>query len=162
MGNAQDYAAKVASLETNASADLSNSEVKTLLESNSDANELSDDEKAILDGIPKTIYTYVTLSNGWVNYSVAQTSGYAHASYMKDENGTVFLKGLVKNGTISTSLPMFTLPVGFRPSRKIIYAVWCSSASKLGRLDIGNDGKVIPNAGSNGYFSIECSFKAEQ
>lgn len=161
MGNAQDYAAKVASLETNASADLTNSEVKTKYEANADTNNITDAEKTKLEGIPYSAYTYPSsLSNGWVNYSADET-GYAHASYMKDENGTVFIKGLIKNGTISTTLKIFTLPVGYRPIAKIIRAV-TTNPNVMGRLDIASNGDVIPNAGSNVWFSIECSFKAEQ
>jgi len=139
MGNAQDYALKIQTLENGATADLLNSEVKSLYESNANANEFSDSEEAVLDGIPYSTYTYPSLSNGWVNYtSLGESTGYAHASYMKDENGTVFIKGLIKNGTISTTLKIFTLPVGYRPSRKIIRAITCSY-NTMGRLDIANN-----------------------
>lgn len=162
MGNSLNNAIKFSTIEDAASTDQTSVEVKSLYESNSNTNVYNDSEKSILDSIPHTTYIAPTMGNGWVNYSVDEATGYAHAGYMKDENGNVFIKGLIKSGTISTTLPIFTLPVGYRPSRKIIRAVVCPTASGMGRLDIAADGGVIPNAGANGYFSIEVNFKAEQ
>lgn len=157
MGNALNYSVKITNIEDNANADLLASEVKSLYESNADTNVLSDAEANTLTNIPYNTYTAPTLLNGWVNYG----GDYSTAGYMKDENGNVFIRGLVRYGTISTTLPMFYLPVGYRPSRKIIRAI-VTSPNVMGRLDIAPDGAVIPNAGSNAWFSIEVNFKAEQ
>lgn len=49
-----------------------------------------------------------TMQNSWVDYA----GGYTPTAYRRIGN-RVFLRGLVKAGTVNTS--MFTLPVGFRP-----------------------------------------------
>lgn len=155
MGNAQNYSIKIIGIETNATKDLTSQEVKSLHESNSDTNEYDDTEKALIDGIPYTTWSTPTLLNSWVNYSI--TPGYAHTGYIKDENGTVFIRGFIKSGTIGTTV--FTLPVGYRPSQRILRSVMCNTNN--GRLDIYNNGAVVPTGGTNGWFSLEISFKAE-
>jgi hypothetical protein len=53
-----------------------------------------------------------TLVNSWVSYD----STYGPPGYRKIA-GMVYLKGLIKSGTLSTVI--FTLPVGFRPSASV-------------------------------------------
>lgn len=50
----------------------------------------------------------VTFTNGWVNYG----GGWAVAAYRKI-GSQVYLKGLVKNGTVNAAI--FQLPAGYRP-----------------------------------------------
>ena len=50
------------------------------------------------------------LNNTWTNIG----GGLAPASYFKDENNTVFLRGSITGGTASSS--PFTMPVGVRPT----------------------------------------------
>lgn len=52
------------------------------------------------------------LGNSWVNYGLA---GYDVAGYCQHADGTVELKGLIKNGVVGSGTPVFTLPVGMRP-----------------------------------------------
>ena len=148
---------KINSVEPNSKDDLTDLEIKTLYESNANTNAFTDADNTAVNAIVTTnpAYTAPTLGNGWVNYG----GSFDTAGYMKDMSGTVFLKGLIKNGTINTVA--FTLPAGYRPSRRIIRAV-IDGANAMGRLDITNTGQVIPNAGSTAYFSIDISFPAEQ
>lgn len=95
-----------------------------------------------------------TLLNSWINYD----AGWAQARYYKDNTGTVFVEGVIKNGTIGTTA--FILPTGYRPASGLIFSNISNGA--LGRISILNDGSVVTQTGSNTWFSLVCSFKAEQ
>jgi len=84
--------------------------------------------------------------NSWVNYG----SPHSTAQYFRDTQGIVHLKGLVKSGTINTAI--FTLPAGYRPPAKHIYAV--ISADLLGKVTIDSAGIVLANIGSNTNVSL--------
>ena len=51
-----------------------------------------------------------TLLNSWVNLG----GGYNNAGH-RLKNGTVILRGLIKNGNVASGTTLFTLPVGSRP-----------------------------------------------
>lgn len=96
-------------------------------------------------------WTAGTFQGGWVNYDTASFPG---ASYYKDADGVVYLKGLVRAGAIGSTI--FNLPAGYRPSRTIIRIN--SSNQAMGRVDIQANGNIIPVAGSNGWFSLDGIF----
>jgi len=97
-----------------------------------------------------------TFENSWANYS----TDYNYAGYYRDGDGIVRLRGLVKNGT--TSATIFTLPVGFRPTKQELF-VAISSATNVSRVDVKPTGEVHHNGGSNGWFSLDgITFKAYQ
>ena len=56
-------------------------------------------------------WTAVTYNGTWVDLG----GGFAGVAYMKDDDGLVFVRGACKNGFVAAD-PIFTLPVGFRPS----------------------------------------------
>jgi hypothetical protein len=101
--------------------------------------------------------------NGWVN----SDGGTSTAAFYKDPYGVVHLKGVVKSGTIGTTI--FSLPAGYRPSSLLIFPV--VSANALGKLVISRDcsfGMCTPvqyvraNIGSNVWFSLDgISFRAD-
>lgn len=93
--------------------------------------------------------------NGWVEYNTT----YGGASFRKDVQGFVHLRGLIKNGTLNST--MFTLPVGYRPAKHIIIAVQTNSVGN--RLDIRLDGTVrMDSGGSNAWVSLSNAvFQAE-
>lgn len=76
-----------------------------------------------------------TLLNSWVHYGAS----YANASYRLDSMGYLRLRGMIKNGSLGSGYPVFTLPVGFRP----IYNVEVISAASGGSANI-----IITPAGS--------------
>ena len=103
-------------------------------------------------------YTWIapTFENSWANYS----TDYNYAGYYRDGDGIVRLRGLVKDGT--TSATIFTLPVGFRPTKRELF-VAISSATNVSRLDVAPTGEVTHNGGGNGWFSLDgITFKAIQ
>lgn len=80
--------------------------------------------------------------SGWMDYS----SNFNGAQYMKDANGFVHLRGLVKSG----SGIMFTLPSGYRPLKWLIFTQYSNTTSWSCRLDVYATGEVGPqNHGSD-------------
>lgn len=90
-----------------------------------------------------------TLKNNWVNYGGA----WAPASYWKDSCGMVRLNGLIKNGTTSAGTILFTLPVGYRPSKK--EKCMCCSGAALCILEVDASGNVSISFGAtSGWLSL--------
>lgn len=99
--------------------------------------------------------TVTVFQNSWVNYG----SGYTDAQYFKDQFGVVHLRGLVKSGTVGT-VPIFTLPVGYRPGKHHLIPA-CSNSS-YGQVNIETNGEVWAQVGSNIWFSLDgVSFRAD-
>lgn len=94
--------------------------------------------------------------HGWLNYDATTFQG---ARFWKDPMGIVHVEGLVKSGTIATSV--FTLPAGYRPATKLVWAAYTSTG--VGRLDVYGDGSVFAASGGTGYYSLSViNFKQEQ
>lgn len=89
-------------------------------------------------------------TNSWVNFG----SGGVTASFYKETTGRVVIEGLIKTGTVGTSV--FTLPLGYRPALNHLVTVY-SSGVPATVLTINVDGTVVPTAG-NTQVSINCSF----
>jgi hypothetical protein len=108
-----------------------------------------------------TVGTNTSLfENSWVNYG----DTFSSASFIKDRFGVVHMRGLVKSGTLGTT--MFTLPSGFRPAKTDIYwqAGNTGAAYVSSRVDVATGGTVIPHAtqAGNGWLSLKgIYFKAE-
>jgi hypothetical protein len=93
--------------------------------------------------------------NGWATYNL---SVFGPARYMKDDDGTVHLEGLVATGTIGTTI--FTLPPGYRPEYQQLVAT-STNPNVYARCDITQAGFVQASTGSNVWFSLDgISFKA--
>ncbi|WP_420574451.1 hypothetical protein [Kordia sp.] len=79
------------------------------------------------------------LQNGIQNYSIGS---YGNAKYRK-KDGVVYIEGLVRNGTPTGSqTQIFTLPVGYRPSTRLILST-IVSGNVMRRIDISQTGQVI-------------------
>jgi hypothetical protein len=99
------------------------------------------------------VWVAPTLENGWSNFGGA----WVPAGYMKDSNGIVHLRGLLRPGTMVAGTPIFTLPTGFRPVSNEMFPV----ASYLGGTGyVGGTTEVYPNGqvrvltGGTDHFSI--------
>lgn len=91
----------------------------------------------------------------WVNFDTV----YQGARYWRDSAGSVHVEGLVKSGTIGTTV--FTLPAGYRPSKPLVFAADTNSGH--GRVDVTDAGLVIAVSGGVTYFSLSgIHFKQEQ
>lgn len=97
----------------------------------------------------------VSLQNSWVDYGGADPT----AQY-KLKGGVVYIKGLIKSGTATAGTLLFTLPEGYRPLENI-YQVTVSN-NVFGYFFINPSGEVRIQTGSNTWFSLVCSFIAEQ
>lgn len=97
-----------------------------------------------------------TLLNGWVNY----TDGFTECGYYK-ENGRVYLQGLVKSGTVSSTFTgsVFNLPSYYRPEKQTTFI--STSSGTYGRVDVLANGDVRVVSGSSGYVELgQISFRA--
>lgn len=88
----------------------------------------------------------IAFGGTWVNFGGSNEP----ARYWKDYTGLVHLGGIVKAGTIGTTI--FTLPAGYRPQYAMIFPV--SSNNLFGVLTVNPDGTVVATAGSATYFSL--------
>lgn len=77
----------------------------------------------------------LVLGNKWVN-----TNSAFPARVIRSGN-VVMLEGLIRNGTTSSSTVVTTLPVGFRPARKIVVPVW-TSGNVVGYATINTNGQI--------------------
>lgn len=96
-----------------------------------------------------TTWTAPTLLNSWVNYDspTQQIAGYQKIG------DRVYLRGLVKNGTVAEGTPIFTLPAGFRPpSFTVRIAIPANGA--FAWLAITVDGYVSLGGGSNAWVDL--------
>lgn len=97
-------------------------------------------------------WTAPTFTNAWVNYDAGVT--FTVAGYYRAPSGRVYLKGLVKDGTVGGGTPIFTLPVGCRPPKEHIFATL--SADALGHVRVRSDGTVVALAPSvNTWVSLD-------
>ena len=81
-------------------------------------------------------------TNAWASWGPP----YYDVGYWLDPFNQVHLRGTLKSGTVGSSA--FTLPPGFRPARAAGPFIVLSNGT-TGRVDIGTDGTVTPNAPSN-------------
>lgn len=96
-----------------------------------------------------------TLINSWSNFG----SPYSPAVYYKDGIDRVHLRGLVKGG--ATSSNMFVLPVGYRPTHRLVFLTFCGAMMMVARIDVDSSGIVQFVSGSNDYVSLSgISFRA--
>ena len=108
----------------------------------------------LISGVPVTFIP--TLLNNWLHFD----TGFVKASYWKDSDNMVHIRGLIRNGDISSGKIIFTLPVGYRPSYREIFTVNIDGGS--GRIDVLADGSVMLQIASAGYTSLSgISFLAE-
>ena len=106
-----------------------------------------------LHKIADTGWQVPAYQNGWVDYDAT----YGPVRYRRIA-GITFIRGLAKNGTAGAVI--FTLPVGYRPGIKLLFAVDVN-ANAHGRLDVDSAGQVIHVSGNTGYYQVTCCFVAE-
>lgn len=77
----------------------------------------------------------LVLGNNWVNSDVAFPARVIRSG------SVVSLEGLIRNGTTSSGTVVATLPVGFRPARKMTIPVW-TSGNAVGYVTINTNGQM--------------------
>lgn len=89
----------------------------------------------------------IAFGGTWVNLGGSNEP----ARYWKDYTGIVHLGGIVKLGTIATTI--FALPAGYRPQYALLFAV--ASNGAFGVCTVNPiDGTVVASIGNNTYFSL--------
>lgn len=92
-------------------------------------------------------WTAPTLTNSWITFG----GSYPTPSYRKDANGRVYLRGVLKSGTLTAAA--FTLPAGYRPAAKLSFSPLNANAGA--QMDVNTDGTVVPGAGSTSYIGLD-------
>jgi hypothetical protein len=96
-----------------------------------------------------TAWIAPTFQNAWTNFGAP----YLNAGYRKVADH-VFLRGVVKSGTVGSGTPVFTLPSGYRPAVQFIVAC-ATNNNVIGRWNVGTDGTVALNTGSNVWAMLD-------
>jgi hypothetical protein len=98
----------------------------------------------------------LTFANGWQNFGADYTAG----QYLKDANGFVHLRGLLKGGAVTPNGLIATLPVGFRPALPEYFSALAFDGV-VGGFRVMANGEIQFVSGNNTWFSLSgCSFKA--
>jgi hypothetical protein len=93
-----------------------------------------------------TPWTGVTFQGGWYQYPDPQ---FAPVQYRKIGD-IVFLRGLTAGGT--PTLPIFTLPAGFRSPYTLHVAFASNAAAVYGHVK--NNGEVTPSGGATAWVDL--------
>ena len=86
---------------------------------------------------PYARYFSLPMTNGWVDYD---TINYQSGSFTKTVSGIVKLTGVIKNGNAANNALIATLPQGFRPAKRMIFAA--DSNGVAGTLTVDANGEV--------------------
>ncbi|MBJ7471049.1 MAG: hypothetical protein JHD16_07080 [Solirubrobacteraceae bacterium] len=101
------------------------------------------------------------LENGWTNFG----SGYQLGGFRKDASGTVQLRGVLKRDAGPVESVIATLPPGYRPAVREVFAPNTGGLSDHGRVDVLANGQVLWASGATApgsYVSLSgISFTAE-
>lgn len=105
-----------------------------------------------------TGWTGLSMANGWGTYP-----GFSPPQYRKAADGVVTLRGLLNKGSPAAfGETIATLPVGYRPKERIIFAT--PSCCGISRVDIATDGTIIKLDGDSSIWQSfdGMNFMAEQ
>lgn len=107
------------------------------------------------------LFTDMTLLNSWANYGQGGAQYWGPAKYVKDSNGYVHLRGLIKHAAGTATTQIATLPAGFRPGGRSMFFVQ-GNGGAVG-IDVFSNGDVFPrNAADRTFVSLAgISFLAE-
>ena len=96
----------------------------------------------IVGSSTSTASDIILLQNSWISYDPSENT-FSSPRYRKMPDGTVRLKGLIYNGTTGSNPTLFTLPVGFRPTKQCIFITKCSpDDTGHTRIDVAVNGNV--------------------
>jgi hypothetical protein len=101
----------------------------------------------------------MTLVSGWAAYG----TGYEDPTYRR-RNGVVYLRGLIRSGTVAPGTPITTLPVGFRPGAVMSHIIVPTGVPTWAFINVLGNGIVQCNANVSAlWLSLaNISFIAEQ
>lgn len=148
LGIKKPTAAEIVTLASfNENYDIIDQQVNTLAQAKADS--VTNWVKAQGIGVANT-WINLTLQNGWVNYGGTEPN----AGYTKIGR-EVRLRGIIKNGTTTSNVTVFTLPSGYRPATKAYSVTLCSGNGSL-RVLINTDGTVnLQGTINNAWVQLE-------
>ena len=93
----------------------------------------------------------LTLLNSWVNFG----TGHPPAQY-RLLGGVVYIKGVIKSGTVTSGTVLANLPVGCRPLENLIFGLMTSPGTVAVRVDVTSAGNitVMSTGASTAWLSI--------
>jgi len=96
-----------------------------------------------------SLFTNLTLENSWVVYNANWHTG----GYYKDSYNFVHLRGLIKNGTART---IATLPVGYRPAKKMKFPSLMGETvnTHFCEITINTDGTIVASGTDNLWLTL--------
>jgi hypothetical protein len=97
----------------------------------------------------KGVFKTVSLQNSWADAGGA----YETLKFIKNEENTVLIEGVLASGTLTSDTLMFTLPSGFRPDARLIFLTSTfTSGGVFGRavVRVDNNGSVRIRNSSEG------------
>ncbi len=77
-----------------------------------DLVEAVQDKRSLTAFVQGPAWVGLSYANSWTDFG----GGYQTGQYSKDGTGRVWLRGLIKAGTLTFGTTLFTLPAGFRPA----------------------------------------------
>ncbi len=107
-----------------------------------DLVEAVQDKRSLMAFVQGTAWAVLSYSNGWSDFG----GGYQAGQYSKDGTGRVWLRGIIKGGTLTGGTTILTLPSGFRPLVKTaapILATLPSPTYQNDSVNINTDGTVV-------------------
>lgn len=119
------------------------------------------DLRNVIGGLAQENWINATIGTGWENYE----EQYNSASYFRDTNGIVHLRGSVKHDQGDNNT-IFTLPEGYRPAKNEIQVVALSTGNDVSfsLCKISDNGEISHLGGSpgtKGIFLDGITFRAE-
>lgn len=110
-----------------------------------------------LESIDKELHAFLSLRNGWRNYS----GSYQNARVSKSADGWVHLSGLIKDGLVG-EYTLAILPVGCRPNKVEVFTTGDASIQS-NLVYIYPNGDIGILRGNNGFVSLSgISFLGEK
>jgi hypothetical protein len=102
---------------------------------------------------PVSPWQVLVFAGIWTNYG----SGFDTAAFRTDQLGKVHLRGLVtKNGALPTKEDTIaTLPAGYRPKARMIFAVGSGSAGRVDVLPNGDIRWIFGGGAEKDYTSLD-------
>lgn len=110
------------------------------------------------DALGDTGWAAASLQNLWVNFG----GGLADAAYRRI-GGIVYLRGTIKDGSLTNGTLLFTLPAGFRPASTLRFMLLSNTANAVAHLSSAGALTFSGAAPSNASVALDgVRFVAEQ
>lgn len=92
----------------------------------------------LVDDVTFNGWTNFELFNNWVNYNSARNE----AGYTKNKQGIVYIRGMIKNGTITSGTVIARLPLDYAPTRIHSFLLADSTSTNQGRIEVHPNGEI--------------------